>query len=76
MAKWEPVWGAGSETIAKIHFCLDQPAFETVSSVVLAAEPLSWRRILAASVLGLSLVGAVRLTNQIVFGEAGRPVSG
>jgi hypothetical protein len=40
-------------------------------AVVLAAQPLRWRRILAASVLGLSLVGAVMLKNQIVFGEAG-----
>lgn len=39
-------------------------------AVVLAAQPLRWRRILAASVLGLSLVGAVMLKNQIVFGEA------
>ena len=40
-------------------------------AVVLAAQPWRWRRILAASVLGLSLVGAVMLKNQIVFGEAG-----
>jgi hypothetical protein len=40
-------------------------------AVVLAVQPLRWRRILAASVLGLSLVGAVMLKNQIVFGEAG-----
>jgi hypothetical protein len=40
-------------------------------AVVLAAQPLRRRRILAASALGLSLVGAVMLKNQIVFGEAG-----
>jgi hypothetical protein len=40
-------------------------------AIVLAARPARWRRILAASAVGLALVGAVMLKNQIVFGQAG-----
>lgn len=40
-------------------------------AIVVAARPARWRRVLAASAVGLALVGAVMLKNQIVFGQIG-----